>query len=131
MQFSSCVHGTRGAVLAVENLLNCGATASIYGLRKSHLKGLRQANDQMKVAQGHKTALFATQISLLLVSCSNKVSVLYCFRDRGLLQIFMAALWNRADDYIFVLWFISIFFPRLFSAVGDWMSTILPHMVWP
>jgi len=22
-------------------------------------------------------------------------------------------------------------FPRLISAVGDWMSTILPHMVWP
>jgi len=25
----------------------------------------------------------------------------------------------------------SICFPRLISAVGDWMSTILPHMVWP
>ena len=23
------------------------------------------------------------------------------------------------------------FFPRLISAVGDWMSTILPPMVWP
>ena len=23
------------------------------------------------------------------------------------------------------------FFPRLISAVGDWISTILPHMVWP
>jgi len=23
------------------------------------------------------------------------------------------------------------FFPRLFSAVADWMSTILAHMVWP
>ena len=23
------------------------------------------------------------------------------------------------------------FFPRLFSAVADWMSTIVPHMVWP
>ena len=23
------------------------------------------------------------------------------------------------------------FFPRLISAVGYWMSTILPHMVWP
>jgi len=22
-------------------------------------------------------------------------------------------------------------FPRLISAVGHWMSTILPHMVWP
>ena len=26
---------------------------------------------------------------------------------------------------------ISIFFLRLISAAGDWMSTILPHMVWP
>jgi len=23
------------------------------------------------------------------------------------------------------------FFPRLISAVGDWMSTLLPHMMWP
>jgi len=43
----------------------------------------------------------------------------------------MAALWNRAGHYIFALWFLSFFlssfFPRLISAVGDWMSTILPH----
>jgi len=25
----------------------------------------------------------------------------------------------------------SFLFPRLLSAVGDWMSAILPHMVWP
>jgi len=25
----------------------------------------------------------------------------------------------------------SFFFPRLFAAVGDWMSTILPHMMRP
>ena len=51
--------------------------------------------------------------------------------------LFMAALWNRAGHYIFMLWFLSSlfylssFFPRLISAVGDWMSTILRHMVWP
>jgi len=27
--------------------------------------------------------------------------------------------------------YLSIFFPRLISAVADWMSTILPHVVWP
>jgi len=45
----------------------------------------------------------------------------------------MAALWNRAGHYIFavVSFFFLSFFPRLISAVGDWMSTILPHMVWP
>ena len=39
----------------------------------------------------------------------------------------MVALWNRADNYIFILWFLSsssIFFPRLISAVAHWMSTI-------
>ena len=43
----------------------------------------------------------------------------------------MVALWNRADHYIFALWFLLsfFFFPRLISAVGDWMSAILPHMV--
>jgi len=48
----------------------------------------------------------------------------------------MVALCNRADHYIFALWFLlsfylSSFFPRLISAAVDWMSTILRHMVWP
>ena len=50
----------------------------------------------------------------------------------------MVALCNRADHYIFMLWFVlssffllSSFFPRLISAVGDWMFIILWHMVWP
>jgi len=37
----------------------------------------------------------------------------------------MVVLWNRADHYIFALWFLplsSFFFPRLISAVADWMS---------
>ena len=51
-------------------------------------------------------------------------------------ELFMAALWNRADHYIFSLWFLSFFllsffFPRLIPAAADRMSTILPHMVWP
>jgi len=55
-----------------------------------------------------------------------------------LVVLFMVALWNGADHYIFILWFLlSIFlsffflFPRLISAVADWMSIILPHMMWP
>jgi len=55
--------------------------------------------------------------------------------DLPLSLIIMSALCNRAGYYIFALWFLSFFFlsffPRLISAVGDWMSTILPHMVWP
>jgi len=43
--------------------------------------------------------------------------------------LFMVALWKRADHYIFILWFLLSFsfFPRLISAVGDWMSAILPQ----
>jgi len=33
--------------------------------------------------------------------------------------------------FIFALWFLSSFFLRLISAVAEWMSTILLHMVWP
>jgi len=47
----------------------------------------------------------------------------------------MVALCNRADHYIFILFLSSssffIFYPRLILAVGDWMFTILWHMVWP
>jgi len=47
----------------------------------------------------------------------------------------MVALWNRADHYIFILFlsffFLLFLFPCLISVVGDWMSTILLHMVWP
>jgi len=49
--------------------------------------------------------------------------------------IIIFALWNRADHYIFMLWFVLLLllscFPRLISAAADWMSAILPHMVWP
>ena len=47
-----------------------------------------------------------------------------------------ADAYSRCGHYIFlpyVVYFFflsSFFFPRLISAVGDWMSTILPHMVW-
>jgi len=42
------------------------------------------------------------------------------------------AAWNRAGHYIFPCGFcLSSFFPRLISAVGDWMSSILLHMMWP
>jgi len=31
----------------------------------------------------------------------------------------------------FFFFYLSFFFPRLISAVADWMHTIHPHMVWP
>jgi len=44
----------------------------------------------------------------------------------------MAALRSRRRHYIFALRFLflsSFFFPRLISAIADWMSAILPHDV--
>jgi len=67
-----------------------------------------------------------TAIFYFAVSCKQRVNEITSF--------IMVALWNRADHYIFMLWFVlllSYFFPRLISAVADWMSAILPHMVWP
>jgi len=47
-------------------------------------------------------------------------------------KFIMAALCNRlAIIFLPCSFYLSIFFPRLISAAGDWMSTILPHMVWP
>ena len=34
-------------------------------------------------------------------------------------------------DFNLSSFFFFFFFPRLISAAVDWMSTILPHMVWP
>ena len=49
--------------------------------------------------------------------------------------LFVAALRNRAGHYIFAcgfyLSFYLPFFRRLISAVADWMSAVLPHMMWP
>jgi len=48
----------------------------------------------------------------------------------------VAALRNQCWHSILPLWFLlssfsTFFFPRLFSAVADWMSTILRHTMWP
>ena len=47
-------------------------------------------------------------------------------------QMIMAALCNSAGHLLYFCPVVSSsFFPRLISAVADWMSTILPYMAWP
>jgi len=51
-------------------------------------------------------------------------------------EFIMVTLWDQADHYNFILLFVILsiflsFFPHLISAAADWMSAILPHMVWP
>jgi len=58
----------------------------------------------------------------------------YCWRSDSEYTFFMVAVCNRADHIYFHAvssLFLLFLFPRLISAVRDWMSTILPHMVWP
>jgi len=42
--------------------------------------------------------------------------------------IFLSCFFLLASSFFFLL---SSFFPRLISAVGNWMFTILWHMMWP
>ena len=52
--------------------------------------------------------------------------------NKLILQLIMAA--HRAGHYILQLWFLSssfFVFLRLISAVADWLSTVLLHMMWP
>jgi len=52
------------------------------------------------------------------------MGMLYLHND-----IFMAALHSKCGHYISILWFLLLsFFPRLISAVADWLSTILPQL---
>jgi len=56
--------------------------------------------------------------------------------NSGILRtgLLVSVLWSPyviGRPYIFSsCFFLLSFFPRLISAVGDWMSTILRHMVW-
>jgi len=68
----------------------------------------------------------------IVVFCAviNK-TLAFAFDDNSAkCNVIMAALRRRCGHYIFVL-FLLFFFPCLISAVTDWMSTILLHMVWP
>ena len=74
-------------------------------------------------------AVLQSLSAVLMPSCCQQ-----CVTDYELTLI-MAAVHSRCGHYIFALWFLlsssSFFFPRLISAIADWMSTILLHMVWP
>jgi len=87
---------------------------------------------------GFVSALAAARsLWLWLQVCRNKPYTLMTISPLvGLFYGRPLALCNRAEHYIFALWFLSSiylssFFPRLISAATDWMSTILLHMAWP
>ena len=72
--------------------------------------------------------------SLITSYCFGKLWYLLCvlahivyFPVLHNCRLFMVALWNRETIYILILFL--LFFARLISAVGDWMFTVLRHMV--
>jgi len=60
-----------------------------------------------------------------------------CVGDADIILLPCGFLWSPygiGQTIIFSccdLFFLSSFFPQLISAAADWMSAILPHMVWP
>ena len=85
-----------------------------------------------------RSKLFTVTRQAALLNCASgcEVACADC--------LVMAALRSRCGHYIFALWFLLLlllllrllllllfFFPCLISAVAEWMSTILPHIVWP
>ena len=103
-----------------------------------HLQSCRKLNKKLllqKVLRRLTFDLFVVVIKAVdkiladTESCTSLSSI-------GPRLLFMVALGNRETIYIFILFlssffFFLLFFPRLISAVGDWMFTILWHMVWP
>jgi len=63
------------------------------------------------------------------ISCRNILSNHYLWSPYGIGQtiIFSSCFLLLLSSFFFFF----LFFPRLISAVGDWMFTILWHMVWP
>jgi len=104
------------------------------GFPSSHqLKSYVASKSRLKLAA---RAVLSADAGLLVVYCYLQYSLARASSSNTPMQcrLIMAALWNRAGHCIFALWFfffLSIFFPRLISAVVGWMSTELAHMVWP
>ena len=91
----------------------------------------------VKRVYSHFRSLFALSQLIMVALCNRADHYIFMLWFVLLLLLLMVALCNRADHYIFMLWFVLLssffllFFPSLILAVGDWMFTILWHMVWP
>ena len=116
----------------------------LVGSKPPQAESLLVYEGQKKVANLSSCLYFAA-LGMYGVSCVNSENCQPAVQQ----YLIMVALWNRADHNIFMLllwssyvigqtiiflsceFLSSFFFPRLISAAVDWMSTILPHMVWP
>ena len=112
---------------------------SVSSSRQSHLHAALPHNN---------TVLCASQCRRRSIADTSRIPSFFVWLSAGRVRfnrcanvrapLFMVALCNRADHYIFILFlllsssFFFLFFLRLISAVGNWMFTILLwHMMWP
>jgi len=106
-------------------------TASFFSQFTTHHLGYKPFHSELKThfSQILRTILF---LKTVFVDYSSG-RIFWGYELIGFVSsyLFMAALCNRCGHYIFALWFLYLFFPRLISAAAGWMSTILWHMVWP
>ena len=119
------------------------------GMQLSHSR-LRRVRD-LPTGRLHAVSLFA-DLTIATPSCAEKrrrrrstnpisiLSRLICLRVPPsalpyfysvIIIIVMAAQYGEPFYFVSVFLLLSYFFPRLFSAIGHWMSTVLPHMMWP
>ena len=113
----------------------------IYANKAAECAGARREGHSGtgKVARDALVSPWPHQFLLTSLHDAPSSPGFFCRRERKsslIYHIIMVALCNSADYYIFILSFVlssssSFFFPHLISAAADWMSAILPHMVWP
>jgi len=70
-----------------------------------------------------RKVIFRQQIVFNIAAITGQVQSIKC--------LFLWPLCVADADIIFLSRFFLLFIPRLISAVADWMSTILPHVMWP
>jgi len=86
-------------------------------------------------------AMETTSSGTLIYQCHTKTGDYLTIVYATVIDIVPYLLWSPyviGQTIIFLpcafylsFFFLSFFFPRLISAAVDWMSTILPHTVWP
>jgi len=80
-------------------------------------------------------SLISWAISIAIFECSYSTSNIFkMYRDVYSLLCYGRPMEKGRPLYfcrVISIFLLSIYFFRLISGAGDWMSTILPHMVWP
>jgi len=87
-----------------------------------------KCNKRQVSRKGHRGSRARTSVatSAVWLAILSEIPLAYLWSPYGIGQtiIFLPC------GYL-LSFFLSFFIPRLISAAADWMSAILPHMVWP